>query len=111
MLDVPHTVHEEGCAADDLTELTDDQLVAQKIEVIQNVLFEIPHIGFVVIISIILDKDVGMRNEIFQKQVCFTYCIADAGNRTGKILSRTPILKSSFLRTETYLVGRRDENT
>ena len=64
---MPHAVHEKGRAAGDLTKFPDDQLVAQKIEVIQDVLFEIPYVGFVIVVRIVTDEDIGARNEIFQE--------------------------------------------
>ena len=67
MLDVPHTVHEKRRTAGDLAKLPDDQFVAQKIEVIQDVLFEIPYVGFVIVVRIVADENIGARNEIFQK--------------------------------------------
>lgn len=64
---MPHAVHEKGRAAGDLTKFPDDQLIAQKIEVIQDILFEIPYVGFVIVVRIVADKDIGARNEIFQE--------------------------------------------
>lgn len=52
-----HSVHQKLDVARDLAEFSDDQFIANKIVVIQNVLFEILHVRFVIIICVIADDD------------------------------------------------------
>lgn len=58
MLDVPHAVHEKRRTAGDLAKLPDDRFVAKKIEVIQDILFEIPHVGFIIAVRVVADDDI-----------------------------------------------------
>ena len=100
MLDVPHAVHEKGRAAGDLTKFPDDQFVAQKIEVIQDVLFEIPYVGFVIVVRIVADKDIGARNEIFKKAGSL-----HAAEQRIRAIGRREFVSHAFIFEKSFMDG------
>lgn len=60
-------IHDKGYTERDLTKLTNDQDIANKIKMIQDVFFEISHILWIIVIRIIAHLDTGILNDIFQK--------------------------------------------
>ena len=64
---VAATVHYKFNIGGDLTEFANNQLVANKIEMIKNVFFKIMDINRIIIVCIISHNDVGIFDNIFQK--------------------------------------------
>jgi hypothetical protein len=60
-------VHNEGHIRGDHAKLSDDQLVADKIEMVFHIFFKIPHILKIVIVGVIADDDIRTGDDVFQK--------------------------------------------
>ena len=60
-------VHDELHSGGDGTELADDESVADEVEVVEDVPFELLHAGGVIVVGIVADQDVWARYVVLQE--------------------------------------------